>query len=128
MGKLLYPLLILLLHLHCCKTLFFQELQYLVYVYNPDWIFLSPYKAVGHPIELESNVVCMTYASLVRLEDNEIPTGYDLLIFDECHRCGATLTLPMCNKLIKSNPGCKRILSDDLQPCMATKTKRSYTV
>ena len=74
-------------------------------------LFLSPYKAVGHPIELESNVVCMTYASLVRLEDNEIPTGYDLLIFDECHRCGATLTLPMCNKLIKSNPGCKRILS-----------------
>lgn len=50
-------------------------------------------------------VTLMTYKRLSMLESNDpMLLGYDLIIFDECHRLGAPLTLPKAKMLRRLNP------------------------
>jgi len=59
------------------------------------------YKAMGHI----NNVTLMTYKKLSMLDEGDPELyGYDLIIFDECHRMGAIHTLPNARVLRVSNP------------------------
>ena len=59
------------------------------------------YQALGQI----NGVTLMTYKRLSMLEpDDLLLLGYDLIIFDECHRLGAVLTLPKAKLLREFNP------------------------
>ncbi len=50
------------------------------------------------------NVTMMTYAKLAKLDEDDYDLlGYDLIIFDECHRMAATKSLPKAEALIRNN-------------------------
>ncbi len=57
------------------------------------------------------NIQFMTYYKLARMKEDDINSlpAYDLIIMDECHKCGATLTKKKLKKVIKKNPIAKLI-------------------
>lgn len=60
------------------------------------------YQTMGHI----KGVTLMTYKKLSMLENDDYAMlGYDLIIFDECHRLGAPCTLPKARVLREKNPG-----------------------